>query len=175
MDENNSDDEVEELMSEMILSAFENVKKLKGELIEYNLQIEYQLDRLISNYFCNTDKNKNEKFNKYILDQNYFNMQSKINLFGDLKLHKNIKFNNQYKGFTGRLMNFNNARNDVAHNLRDTYNPELEIRWKGTKQRIKIDSDFFEEVFKEYQYISTSLNIITADLGLFLNWEKWKI
>ena len=170
----NEDNQFEEVMEDYVMSGFEIMKQFRGNVIEKSLQLDYLLDNIIANYFSKENKTKNDQFRSLILDSRFTTSFRKIKIFQELKLHKDPKFGDKFKGFSGRLLHFNEARDDFAHITRDTYYHEFDMRWKGKKEIRKLDTKFQKELENEFQYLIKSLLHIAMESGLLLNWSKYE-
>jgi hypothetical protein len=173
-DKMRDEDSAEEMLSSYIIDGIGIMRKFRGEIIEMALQIEYALDDIISNYYSKETKKKNDQFRKNMLDSRFCTSHQKIRIFSGLKLHKNAKFKNKFDDLIKRMHQFNEARNDFAHGLRDSYHHEFKVRWKGKSHVASLDDDFQKEIDDEFQYIITGLKYIQNESGLMINWPKYE-
>lgn len=169
-----NEDSPEEMLSSYIIDGIGIMKKFRGEIIERILQIENSLDDIISNHYSKDTKKKNDQFRKNMLDSRFCTTHQKIRIFSDLKLHKNAKFKNKFDDIIKRMHHFNEARNDFAHGLRDSYHHEFKVRWKGKALVASLNNDFQKKIDDEFQYIITGLKVIQMESGLMINWSKYE-
>lgn len=172
--ETDENDNSEDDMMRYIMDGLEIMKKFRGEVIEKSLQLDHILDDIISNYFSKESKKKNDQFRSLLLDSRYTTSFRKIKIFQELKLHKDPIFKNRFDGLSGRLICFNEARDDFAHLTRETYHHQFTVRWKGKKENKDLDDAFKKEIEDEFQYLITSLFEIAHEFGLLLNWRRYE-
>ena len=163
-------------MTEFISEGFNLMKKFRGDVVEKGLQLDLVLEETIANYFVNNDRERNEQFKELMFNTKYATTFRKIQLFKELGLSKNPKFNGRYDDVVKRLFWFNETRNDFAHLPRKSYEHEFKLRWKSNKNYDyrNLDDDFLKEIEDEFQYIVNTLIQIQFNLDLMINWAKAK-
>ena len=163
-------DEFSEQLWTNLMNHMVATRKSRGYIIDKVIQMEVLLDQIISSFFSD-DKDKYEKFNKLILNKEFFTLHQKIKIFSELQLHKDKKFEKKFDELVKRLYEVNKIRNIVAHVYDDFSTPGFSVTLKEKTKRVQLNDEFIEEFERVMQEIYTSLLTIQFESGLARNYR----
>ena len=131
------------------------VREYRGAVIHDFISIEAFISSIIAIYFAK--KEKNNEFNRTVMDDEYFSFGLKINILEKLNLVV-------YNGFFEDIRRLNKIRNIFAHNI-----PTLDEGFycydkKDKKQNHKKMKELYEEFTNKTKIVDAQLDKIFSEL-----------
>lgn len=143
------------------------VRKIRGEILDEVIFIEFVIDLIILKYFCESSS-KIELFQATLLNQEYISLDSKIKTFKNLDLGK--KFQKHVIALSSDLRKAKEIRNYFAHRMLDNSDEavnssQLRLIYykKGKRKYDPINEDYLKEKLNWLKDLRAKLLVILTN------------
>lgn len=140
---------------EEIKNLNNKIAQYRGVIIHDSINIEALIGAIIAIYFARD--NKNNEFNRKVIDDEYFSFGLKIRILDKLNL-------DTYHCFFEDIRRINSIRNTFAHNVPTLNEGFIQSNWKDGKTETKYISDLHSEFLEKVKKVDEQLESIFLKL-----------
>jgi hypothetical protein len=140
---------------EEIKSIANKIAQYRGVIIHDSISVEAMIGAIIAIYFVKD--NKNNEFNRKVIDDEYFSLGLKIRILEKLKLET-------YKEFFEDIRRINNIRNIFAHQVPTLDEGFIQNNLKDGKVETTYMSDLHNEFLEKIKKVDKQLREIFLKL-----------
>ena len=139
------------MKEEEIKKIANKIANYRGVIIHDSISVEALLGAIIAIYFVKD--NKNNEFNRKVIDDEYFSFGLKIRIFEKLDFET-------YNGFFEDLRRINNIRNLFAHQVPTLDEGFIQKKSRDGKGEINFMSDLHKEFLEKIKRVDEQLHKI---------------